>query len=142
MYVVGITERDWSYMRHYTHDRVLVRRLEEMVRHRSEMRGLLDQKLKDHGDVITPITAVISHPHGRKKYLDVKEWKGDGGDYKDGGRQAVKYNNTTCAGSSGGAVLVIGGKERYGRYGRTHPHSGATADDMEVGISANWSLFW
>ena len=69
------------------------------------------------------------------KHVGPGEIVGKGAEYKDGGKEAVKY---TCVGCSGGLVLRIGANQSNYLYGTIYyPHSGAT-ESLEVGISANW----
>ena len=146
-YKRAMTEADFSQLYHVTHDGALASRLTDLLNKRGEVRKRMIEKLKNHAGDITPVIAVIGHPHGRKKYLGLGQYVGQGHEYQDGGHFAVKYNAVTCAGCSGGLVLEMGrivspqkaysGTEPFTQ----HPHSGATGQ-VELGISANWRLFF
>ena len=132
----GNTEEDWSLLRCDTEDQLLADRIRQTAFKCNEFAIKLDKALDtiplNHCDPIPRMVVVISHPHGKKKYLSIGDFRGSEG-------WAVKYTAGTCNGSSGGLVLNIGRKISY--RGNTTlssslPHSGAVSE--EIGISAAW----
>ena len=109
----------------HTHDADLGKRLRNFSDRRWEVRDKLNKDISS--DVTGGPVTMISHPHGRMKYVTVGEYKGKGGVW------CIKYSARSCPGSSGG--LVICGARRWCGV-RPISHSGAVSAD--IGVSVNW----
>ncbi|XP_005095009.1 uncharacterized protein LOC101861720 [Aplysia californica] len=117
----GDTEEDGCELAWYTHNRKLAHRLKNLCNRRSEMlfRWFEETRVvvrsprgkKRRLDVsprsVSPATAVvISHPHGRMKYISLGN--SDPDSLSDVKPYPFTYTVATCPGSSGGLVLPLG----------------------------------
>ncbi|XP_035829168.1 uncharacterized protein LOC101845140 [Aplysia californica] len=109
------TENDKCLLMYYTHDRVLAQRLEYLCNRRREvLRRWFDLtrmvKKRDYNDlpqsVFTVPSIVISHPHGRMKYITLGHSDPESLTGALRG-EPFTYNAATCPGSSGGFVLPL-----------------------------------
>ncbi len=139
------TQDDFSQIACYTHDTELATRLQQLIQKREELFEKFHPFERDYEEVEgRPLAIVISHPHGRMKYVSVGEMREKvfAGEDEDGESWFVTYTAPTCAGSSGGLVLPLGkfddedGKWTWNSGGFAYPHCGTRAGNLAVGHSA------
>ncbi|XP_059156654.1 uncharacterized protein LOC131941427 [Physella acuta] len=121
---VSVTEGDMCDVYYATHDVQVGDRLQEMGKRYSQLGGKVIQKYRDGRDV-DKLTIIVSHPHGCSKQVSVGHWVhrevlGDDGNYKF---TKYRYTNSTCPGSSGALVYIVG-------CWSVHPHSGSKPDGI------------
>ncbi|XP_012937885.1 uncharacterized protein LOC101856656 [Aplysia californica] len=112
------TERDHCVLVRFTHDDDLGQKLRDLCEQRRETDEDLRKKLRDKWGLwdemalsysfLDEFTSwlpvfVISHPHGRMKYITIGYFNREGGN-----SESVTYTTATCPGSSGGLVLSLG----------------------------------
>ncbi|XP_005102525.1 uncharacterized protein LOC101862360 [Aplysia californica] len=133
---LGHTEEDFCFVMCATHDPKVAERLQEMMDERETLSDMIVQQYQ-HVDDIPTNTVVISHPHGRMKYVSVGEFKGL---EKMGDKWIYSFRHTaaTCPGSSGGVVLPLIGWWR-GLF-RAAPHNFALTSSEN--LSGRWGFFF
>lgn len=138
-------ENDSCQMYHITHDLVLAKKLESLVRqyHDTHLKvgnkyqtdwhdkdGKLHSHLSEcYGDPDFALTIIVSHPHGCSKQISLGNFtkRNVFGIYCD-----FIYSTPTCPGTSGAPVYIV---HRL-TLGCSHPHSGQCEDDKALNFSS------
>lgn len=110
-------DHDMCYVECITHDVNLVKRLKLYLEdYKAKCQVVRD---KYANDLNAKMTVIISHPHGREKYISVGSWVEK--KVMNNGDTKYFYTTDTCQGCSGAPVFVLGRKEGWWL---THRHSG------------------
>ncbi|XP_059149789.1 uncharacterized protein LOC131936740 [Physella acuta] len=127
------TEGDKCWLSCVTHDVDVADKLKEMVRRYQGLCDKVEDKYKSRRDV-DKLTIIVSHPHGCCKQVSVGHWV-DRQVVEDGRWTRYTYTTSTCPGSSGAMVYILGwGWSR-------HPHSGAKSGGLNYsGVDGDWEL--
>ncbi|XP_059168989.1 uncharacterized protein LOC131950804 [Physella acuta] len=110
-------DQDMCYVECITHNVKLVRKLRLLLEDYQAKCQVVRDKYAN--DASAKLTVIVSHPHGREKYITVGNWVEK--EVKMNGDTKYFYTTDTCQGCSGAPVYVLGKKEGWWL---THRHSG------------------
>ena len=127
------TDSDVCIMYLLTQNEALVDRLNAAIARRRETRSQLVGRWRlcqgVSGSLDCPVV-VIGHPHGRKLHISCGYKRG-----RVDTQWTLRYDVTTCVGSSGGLVIDVIGDRRYGQI--TLEGSSHRGHQVGVGVSSN-----
>ncbi|CAG5131293.1 unnamed protein product, partial [Candidula unifasciata] len=105
-------DTDWCYMKHFTHDLDLARRLDRSLVLRDKLRPAISAKISMinvYRRRLTsvekkPLLFIVSHPHGCRKHISIGHWTSVNNNNPK--VFSFEYTTPTCPGSSGAHVYM------------------------------------